>query len=149
MAFKIPFISIGLMSLVLASCGTNNKPSTPRISSLLAEQTQQDGRACVRDYQIRGYNVKHWDIILLDAGRKHYVATTFQRCSELSSSNEAIFFSRFHEICGGSSKVITRDGNCTIDKIFEFDNRDEAKAAVEQAFEARQQARTNTLEESD
>jgi hypothetical protein len=109
----------------------------PRYSKILTEQTQQDGRACVRDYQIRGYNIKHRDIIVLDAGRKYYLATTFHRCDELVTSSQAVFFSRFPRICGGSSKIITRDENCMIDRIFEFENKDDAYAALDKAHSTR------------
>jgi len=126
---------------VLASCGSTNTSSVPRLSAFLEEQTKQDGRACVREFEIRGYGVRHRNLITIDAGRKYYVATVFSQCPILETSFQAAFVSRFPEICGGSSRVITRDERCFIQNIFEFDNREAANEAIEQAFNSRQDAR--------
>jgi photosystem II stability/assembly factor-like uncharacterized protein len=135
-----------VFSLTLSACSSTLNGSFPSYTKSLSEQTGQDGRACVIDHQIRGYNVKHRDIIILDAGRKHYVATTFHQCNELMTSFQAAFFSRFPRICGGSSRVITRDESCIIDRIFEFEDRKQANAAIEQAHNARLEAMNKAKE---
>jgi len=146
MQFFAKWTATAVASAALIGCGATSYSSIPRYSTLLQEQTQQDGRACVRNYQIRGYNVKHRDIITIDAGRKQYVATTFSHCPDLELSFQAAFVSRFSQICGGSGRVVTRSENCLIDKMFEFDDRESAKAAVQLAFDSREQARANAKE---
>lgn len=130
------FTKLTLSSVITAAligCASGNK-FTPKIGDVIAEQTGQDGRACVRVNNIRGYGVND-DVINISAGRKYFVATTLYHCHNLELSSHALFDSRFTEACGGSAYIVTRNERCPIQHIFEFENRKEAHAAVKVAEE--------------
>lgn len=116
----------------LASCTQTTQPAAPKLSAVLAELTGQNGRACVRSGNIRGFAANE-DSININAGRRYYVATTLFRCNNLDLSPVAVFSSRFAELCGGTGRMFIPGETCQIDKIFEFDNRKSAHSTLDQA----------------
>ncbi|WP_096085140.1 DUF6491 family protein [Agaribacterium haliotis] len=129
-------LALGL-SFNLGACSSSgsSKTSSQQLAMALAEQTGQNGRACIRTSDIRGYGMDGQNQINIDARPKYYIATTLYTCQNIDLAPRALFDSRFSEACGGSTYITTRNGRCPIDKIFEFANRDEAFTAVRQAKE--------------
>lgn len=117
----------------LSACTNSDTERLPRVDKLLAEQTGQDGRACVRVNDIRGYAVDG-RLININAGRDYYVATTLYQCNDLQMAPRALFDARrFPKACGGSSYIVTRNARCPIQQIFEFEDREQAFEAVKLA----------------
>ncbi len=139
---QIP-LTLGLVitAFTLSAC-TSNKPdqTVPRFSAVLSEVTGQNGRACVRISDIRSYGTRdRGRVITINARRKYYAATTLYRCSEIDFSHQALFDGNFHEICGNSTSYIIAGGErCPIHKVFEFENRESATDAINQAAEKRE-----------
>ena len=103
--------------LALSACAIDSSTSAIKIDSILAQQTGQDGRACIRTSMIRGYAVED-DLIKIRTSRKYYVASTLYRCHDLDLAPRAAFDSRFPEACAHSSYIVTRDSRCPIKKHF-------------------------------
>ncbi|WP_049722823.1 DUF6491 family protein [Gilvimarinus polysaccharolyticus] len=131
--------------LVTALVSCSNTAKLPNISSVLLDSTGQNGRACIKANDIRGYGVLEQDVISIDARNRYYLATVLPGCIDLASSSRAMFGSRSYEVCGGGmGQVQTGGDNCTIRHIFEFDNREAAFAAHDSAVKARKAAADNT-----
>lgn len=132
----IPFVA------GLAAC-TSMDHKLPSISDTLRETTGQNGRACVRTSDIRGYGVQG-DVINIDSDTDYYIATVHPGCLDLQTSMGIMFSGGFSEICGGRiDKIITRDNECSINHIFQFKNRDAAFEAYEKATTRREELRSN------
>jgi len=111
--------------------------SAPPFYKVLAETLEENGRACVRHSDIRGYGVLDHDVISIDARRAYYLATVMPGCNALNTSPTALFEERFSEVCGGGMhKLYTGGDHCTIRQIFEFDSREAAFEAHGKAVEA-------------
>ncbi len=135
--FKAAASSIALLTLGLAGCSTTDTSNTPKLSAYLKEQTGQNGRACIQTRDIRGYGASD-SSVNIDAGRKYYIATTLYRCVGLDMAPRALFEDRFSEVCGGgTANIITREGRCPLQDIFEFEDRQAAFAAMDLAEETR------------
>ena len=108
----IPVMSI--FTLTLSACA--NSPQLPKYDSLLAEQTQQNGRECIRSNEIRGYGVLDNEIISVESSRKnaYFLMTTLPGCHSINSSFKLAFVSRFGEICGNTASKVVSDDNSSL-----------------------------------
>ena len=132
--------SLMTLSLALLSCAANR--NAPTYNELLGDVTGQKGRACVRTSDIDGYGVLAGDVISIDGGFNYYLATVLPGCTDLNTSVAALFSSDFGEVCGRSmDKMYTGGDRCIINQMYEFENRDEAFAAYNQAKERREEIR--------
>ncbi len=139
--FKYCLIIIGFLSLV--SC-TSLGVNLPSYDKLLKAQTEQDGRACVRQRNIRGYGMLDNDVISISAigKNRYYLVTTLFRCQSLQTSFSAGFKGDFFELCGGGGdKILTSEESCPIKSIFEFETREDAFASFEKADNVRRDLR--------
>lgn len=124
----------------LVSC-SSLQVNLPSYDELLKAQTEQDGRACVRQHNIRGFGMLDDEVISINASGKnrYYLVTTLFKCYSLQTSFSAGFKGDFLELCGGGrDKIITAEESCPIKSIFEFKSRDEAFATFEKADKIRQ-----------
>jgi hypothetical protein len=140
--FKYCFAIITSLSLVSCSSLHVNLPS---YDELLRVETEQNGRACVRQQNIRGYGMFDDDVISIDARGKngYYLVTTWLKCHSLQTSFSADFKGDFFELCGGGrDKILTTEESCSIKSIFKFESREEAFANFEKADKIRQDLRT-------
>jgi hypothetical protein len=145
---KLPTIMIGFASLSLFSCASY-LADVPRHDTLLQAETEQDGRACIRQSDIRGYGMLDDDVVSIDArGRKkYYLATTAFQCHSLRTSFAAGFKGDFSELCGGGrDRIITPEESCPIKGIYEFGSREEAFAAFEKIEAQRAEIRKEAIE---
>ena len=131
------------LALVLGACaGTPERVTRPApIHEMLAQVTEQDGRACIRLDDIRGYAPLDDSLISVSGRRReHFLVTTTFRCTELGTAMAVAFDGRFSEVCGGGTgTVVTGRERCPIRHIYEFPSRDDAFAALE-AARARREA---------
>ena len=144
--FKYCLGIIALLSFV--SC-SNLGVNLPNYDDLLKAQTEQNGKACVRQRNIRGYGMFDNDVISINARgqNRYYLVTTLFRCHSLQTSFAAGFKGTFSELCGGGSdKIITSEGSCPIKSIFEFASREDAVAIFEKAEKIRQDLRNEAKE---
>lgn len=144
--FKYCLAIITGFSLVSCSSLHVNLPS---YDELLRAETEQNGRACVRQHNIRGYGILDDDVISIDARGKnsYYLVTTWLKCHSLQTSFSAGFKGDFFELCGGGGdKILTSEESCPIKSIFEFASREEAFSTFEKANEIRQDLRTQGKE---
>lgn len=136
---KFPLLMFSASLLTLSACANMGDGQVPSMSQLLMDATGQKGRACVRKGDIQGYGVLDNNWVSIDGMRDYYLASVLPGCQSLSTSPRALFESRFYEVCGGGSGRLHTDGeSCTIQHIFEFDNREEAFAAWRAAEEERE-----------
>lgn len=139
--------ALGLAVLV-SGCAQWGDGSVPRFHQILKDTTGQDGRACIKHRDIRGYGVLDEDVISIDARREYYLATVLPGCNALNTSPRAIFEERFSEVCGGGrDKVHVEDEHCTIRQIFEFEDREAAFEAHRKAIEKRDELRAEAQEQ--
>jgi len=145
----------GMFLASLAGCASLQS-NLPNYDELLKTQTEQNGRECIRDSQIRGYGVLDDDVVSIDARRpnEYYLMTTLYRCQSLVMSNSAAFVGGFSELCGGGrDKIFTGEDSCPIKSIFKFESREQAFDAFDQAKETRKKLKEefeqNATEESD
>lgn len=145
----------GMYLASLAGCASLQS-NLPNYDELLKTQTEQNGRECIRDSQIRGYGVLNDDVVSIDARRpnEYYLMTTLYRCQSLVMSNSAAFVGGFSELCGGGrDKIFTGEDSCPIKSIFKFESREQAFDAFDQAKETRKKLKEefeqNATEESD
>jgi hypothetical protein len=132
-----------LTGLLLAACASTRESAAnlPSTDEMLAQVTEQDGRACIRAADIDGY--APLDDSLVSVGgrrREHFLVTMMFRCSSLGTSMAVAFDGSFAEFCGGGNDAIrTRSERCPVRHIYRFPSRDDAFAALE-AARARRQA---------
>ena len=129
-----PLIKVIISSCVLitlAACSTQPSSSNSNASYAQAmnELSGQNGRACIRTRDIRGYGSESDNRLNINAGSKYYIAKTMYSCTNLDMAPNALFESRFSEACAGTSYIISRAGRCPIQYIWEFDNREAAFTA--------------------
>ncbi len=124
-----------VLSAGLAACTTTGK-DVPPFHKVLSDSVEQNGRACVRHSDIRGYGVLDHEVISIDGRRKYYLATVMPGCNTLDTSPSALFEERFSEVCGGGMhKLYTDNDHCTLRQMFEFENREAAFEAHRKAVE--------------
>ncbi|WP_133469595.1 DUF6491 family protein [Paraglaciecola marina] len=146
---KVTFVLVGV--LILTSCSSLGV-DLPSHDELLRIETEQDGRACVRQRSIRGYGSLDDDVISISSSgkKRYYLATTFMNCNSLLTSFKAGFKGDFFEVCGGrNDKIITSDEACPIKSIFEFENREAAFAAYEKVEKTRDDLRADAKKEQE
>ena len=146
--FKYSLIAVAFFNLVSCSSLDVNLPS---YDNLLKAQTEQDGRACVRQHNIRGFGMLEDDVMSVSASGKNrfYLITTLYQCQSLQTSFSAGFKGDVFELCGGSlDKILTAEESCPIRSIFEFESREEAFASFEKADNIRQELRTKAQQKS-
>lgn len=133
-------ISIATVALaVLTSACSTTGESVPSLADTLHDVSGQNGRACVDKGDIQGYGVLDDNIISIDGRREYYLATVLPGCLDLVTSIGVAFKGGFGEVCGRTSdSVMTNDSHCTINRMYEFDNRDDAFAAYNQAKQQRE-----------
>lgn len=139
--FKWCLVIIVFSSLVSCSSLRVNLPS---YDDLLKVETDQNGRACVRQHNIRGYGFLDDDVISISTRGKnrHYLVTTWFKCHSLQTSFSAGFKGDFSELCGGGSdKILTSEESCSIKSIFEFESREHAFATFKETDKIRQDLR--------
>ena len=134
-------MSFGAMVFVtlLTACASTGS-GKPKMGAMLGETTGQNGRACIRQGDIRGYGVLKGDVISIDGFRNYYLATVLPGCNDLQTSVGAMFSGGFGEVCGGGMDAIATSGgdHCTINKIYKFENRDQAMALYKETFDKRE-----------
>ncbi|WP_158966268.1 DUF6491 family protein [Paraglaciecola sp. L3A3] len=146
--FKFSTVVIAFFSLV--SC-SSLYVDLPNYDELLKTETTQDGRACVRQNDIRGYGTLDDDVISVSVSprNQYYLITTLFRCDSLLTSFAAGFKGNFSELCGGGrDKILTSDESCPIKSIFEFESREDAFATFEKAKTIRQDLRKEAEEQT-
>lgn len=127
---------ITISTVLLASCAST--PDLPDVGKMLRDTTGQNGRACIRQGDIRGFGVLENDVVSIDGTRKYYLATVMPGCHDLQTSVRAMFSGGFGEVCGGSTnKIVTRGDRCIIRSMFEFDSREAAFATHNAILEER------------
>lgn len=121
--------------LGLASCASNSVGPFG-IGEALRVTSGQDGRACVRTSGIRGYGVRDSSTINISALRNYYIATLRPGCLSLETAPAAAFSSDSYELCGGRmDKIVVHDGQCTVNQVFEFADRDAAFKMYDEAVQ--------------
>ncbi|MBN1379502.1 MAG: hypothetical protein JXA04_09730 [Gammaproteobacteria bacterium] len=137
----LKLFGITLFAAVLGGCASTGA-DIPRVSDMLRESTGQNGRACVRQMDIRSYGVLDNDVVSINATRKYYLATVWPGCNDLQTSMRAMFKGGFGEVCGGSTnKIATGGDQCVIRQMFEFKSRDEAFETYNALMEKRKEMR--------
>lgn len=130
------FVLFTISALFLTACAST--PNLPDVGQMLRDETGQNGRACVRQGDIRGFGVLENDVVSIDGTRKYYLATVWPGCHDLQTSVRAMFSGGFGEVCGGSTnKIVTRGDRCVIRQMFEFESRKDAFAAHNAVLEER------------
>lgn len=138
---KIIFTLFTILGLSACSSLVANLPSNDK---LLREYTEQDGKECVRDGDIRGFGVLDDDVISVEARIRgeYYLMTTIYRCHSLGFSTQVAFVGNFAEFCsGGGDKIQTGEEACPIKSIFKFESRELAFEAYEAITEERKALR--------
>lgn len=129
---------VAACATVLASCASMGG-ETSKVGALLDEATGQNGRACVRVSDIEGYGVLQDNVISIDGRGEHYLATVQPGCEELPASARILFSGDFGEVCGQAmDEIVMGEDRCTINKVFEFDDRDDAMDAYNAILERRE-----------
>ncbi|MDJ0657837.1 MAG: DUF6491 family protein [Xanthomonadales bacterium] len=123
-------LTILLLPALLAGCAS--KPPKPSFDDRMRTVTQQDGKACVRQSDIRGFGSSRDSITIEGRRKKYYVATLLYDCPNLGTAFTIGFADRFNEICGGRGNLIAvGDSTCRIKGLYEFDDRTAAFLAIE------------------
>lgn len=130
-------VGLALVSAGLIGC-SSQQSKAPHISTMLLEETGQNGRACIRSHRIRGYGVLKHNVVSIDGHRDYYLATVLPGCFSLDTSFQAGFKGNFGEVCGGSNdRILSGGDSCTIRHIFKFDDRKQAFATYDSIIEKR------------
>ncbi|SMF12798.1 hypothetical protein SAMN02745866_00803 [Alteromonadaceae bacterium Bs31] len=133
-------MKIFLLSLVsllfLAGCSTTQQDeSSLTIEDVLRQSTGQNGRACLRIADIKGFGFDK-RTFTVDGRRSYYLGTTRLYC-DADTSPRAVFDGPGGEFCGGgTSRIVTASGSCSIRSLFEFESREQAFAARDAAIAA-------------
>lgn len=116
----------GAMAMLVAGCTTTGN-DVPSVADMLREDTGQNGRACIRQTDMRGYGILKNRVLSIDGQRNYYLATVHPGCTDLQTGARSIFSGSFGEICGQRMDAIATQGDlCTIGQIYEFENREAA-----------------------
>lgn len=138
--------------LLFACDITSNETSRslPNNNALLASVTEQDGRACLREDDIRGFGILDDDVISVESRRRgeYFIFTTLYHCPSIQFSPQLAFSAAFNELCGGGrDKVISGDEICPIRSVFKFENRQQAFDAFAKVEEKRAQLKEELAKE--
>lgn len=133
----LKILGLTLVAGLFSACASQH--DGPTMSKLLAKESVQNGRACIRQSDIRGFGVPENNVMSIDGGQKYYLATVLPGCINLQTSARAFFDGNFFEVCGQTGdRIVTQDERCTINQIFEFENREQAFEALENVKEQRE-----------
>jgi hypothetical protein len=103
----------------------------------LGEVTGTNGRECLRVADISGYGTLNDSVLSVSSKfRTHYLLVTLYRCPEMELSPRALFKGAFTELCGGGRDfVVAGSRRCTIQGVYEFENRQAAFEAYDAAID--------------
>lgn len=134
MSFSKVALSLGA-GMLLYACVSTPVHTPQQINAALKEVTGQNGRTCMYERDISGFAAFNDSVVSVSAKfRKHYLLVTTYRCPAMEASSVALFQGSFTEFCGGGRDwVITADGRCPIQSMYEFDDRQSAFDAYDQA----------------
>jgi hypothetical protein len=139
-------VFLAISTVFIVSCAST--PELPDVGKMLRDTTGQNGRACIRQGDIRSFGVLENDVVSIDGTRKYYLATVMPGCHDLHTSVRAMFSGGFGEVCGGTTnKIVTRGDRCIIRQMFEFKNRKEAFAAHNAVLEERKMLKHQAAEQ--
>lgn len=152
---KTHVYSVAMFStlFLLFACDTTSNgtsSSLPNNNALLASITEQDGRACLREDDIRGFGILDDDVISVESRRpgEYFLFTTLYQCPSLQFSPQLAFSAAFNQFCGGGrDKVISGDEICPIRSIYKFENRQQAFEAFAQVEEKRDELKEEQTKE--
>jgi hypothetical protein len=132
-------------AVFLISCTTTGDRDAHKLSSLLEDTTGQNGRACVKVSDIEGYGVLEDNVLSIEGeDDEHYLATVTPGCDDLPTTARLQFSGDFGEVCGQAmDEIVMGDDRCTINQLFEFDDRDDAMDAYHATLELREQMDKN------
>ncbi len=130
----VAVIGLSACSQAIRDDGTVLKQ--PKYDELLKSISGQNGRLCIRERDINGYGTLNSHVLSVASRKnKHYLVTTMYSCPSLQHSMRAAFIGSFSDFCGGRDKIATDEESCPIRNIYEFDSRDAAFEAFDQAKE--------------
>jgi hypothetical protein len=137
---QLKILAAPAFAVFLSSCTTMGKDS-PMLGSLLEDTTGQNGRACVTVSDIGGYGVLEDNILSIEGeDNEHYLATVTPGCEDLPTTARLQFSGDFGDVCGQAmDEIVMEDNRCTINQLFEFDDRDDAMDAYHATLELREQ----------
>jgi hypothetical protein len=136
---QLKILGAAACAVFLGSCATTGK-DTPKLGALLADTTGQNGRACVKVSDIEGYGVLEDSVLSIEGEDEHYLATVTPGCDDLPTTARLQFSGDFGEVCGQAmDEIVMEDNRCTINQLFEFDDRDDAMDAYHATLELREQ----------
>ena len=128
------FFKGSVFVFLLAACSATSVPTSSELSTTLMDITGQDGRACVRVQDISGYGVLNDSTVSVSSKfRRHYLMVTAYRCSEMQTAFGAAFKGSFTEFCGRRDSIVSGGQRCPIQAVFEFDDRESAFDAFDEA----------------
>ena len=139
-------VALLCLLIALAGCATPAyQPLPQEMSRALTAATGQDGRGCMRVNDIAGYGTLNDSVLSVsNKFRKHYLLVTLYRCPEMELSPTALFRGSFTEFCGGGrDAVLAGNRRCPVQAVFEFEDREAAFAAYDQAVERIRAQRAN------
>jgi predicted small secreted protein len=138
---QLKILGAAVCAALLSSCNTTGGRDTPRLASLLGDTTGQNGRSCVKVSDIEGYGVLEDNVLSIESENdEHYLATVTPGCEDLPTTVRLQFSGDFGEICGQAmDEIIMGEDRCTINQLFEFDDRDDAMDAYHATLELREQ----------
>jgi hypothetical protein len=131
-------ILAGWALTLLSGChSATYQPMPQDMTRALSETTGQNGRECMRVSDIAGYGTLNDSVLSVSSKfRNHYLLVTLFRCPEMELSSAALFKGSFTEFCGGGrDAVLAGKRQCPIQGVFEFENREAAFAAYDEAIE--------------
>lgn len=132
---NMPVVLLPLLCFItccFTACATG--PEIPSVAEILSKNTGQDGSACLRISEIRHYGVNGDEFIFINGTRGYYIATANPNCPDLATTPHIAFVGHLNKLCGiNMDKIFTGKNQCTIREIFEFENRDAAASAYENA----------------
>ncbi len=134
----IKFCILPILATAFTLGCSSYQSTIPSVNDLLAADTGQDGKTCIRQVDINGYGVLNDYAISVDTrGKKHYIVTTMYRCPTLNTGFQAGFDGNRFDFCPIRDRLITSDEACPVKAIYEFESRQQAFATFNQAEEVR------------
>jgi hypothetical protein len=140
--FALPLIIVFSM-LTACSTTSDRNVTAAEMDNALRQATGQNGRTCVWVSDIMGFGVLSDSVISVSERRRnHYLMVTLQRCPGMQTASLAMFHGAFSEFCGGGrDSLTTRDSQCPVRSVFEFEDRQAAFDAYDQALSSIQTGR--------
>ena len=127
-----------LLLVLLAACGTTpedeQEPKVPSLDEMLAQMTEQNGKACIRVRDIENHRAVDDGVISVSTRRgDHYLLTTAFSCRFLGSSSGTLVSDSWGTLCRGSGTVVDHEISCPVRHIYEFPSREAAMMALKSA----------------